>query len=98
VPVSTLGAERFNYDEKAQRLIGELSGEEFAMGMILKLRLAEANPLTGALKFEPVDVAEGVQRIERRGGKLDVKPKTRGKHMVGQRGRPGNIRHQGKRR
>jgi len=26
--------------------------------MILKLRLAEANPLTGALKFEPVDVAE----------------------------------------
>ncbi|MFD2782227.1 ribonuclease R family protein [Novosphingobium pokkalii] len=98
VPVSTLGAERFNYDEKAQRLIGELSGEEFAMGMILKLRLAEANPLTGALKFEPVDVAEGVQRIERRGGKLDVKPKVRGKHMVGQRGRPGNIRHQGRRR
>lgn len=98
VPVSTLGAERFNYDEKAQRLVGELSGEEFAMGMILKLRLAEANPLTGALKFEPVDVAEGVQRIERRGSKLAVKPKTRGNHMVGPRGRPGNIRHQGKRR
>ena len=98
VPVSTLGAERFGYDEKAQRLVGELSGEEFAIGMILKLRLAEANPLTGALKFEPVDVAEGVQRIERRGSKLDAKPKPRGKHMVGQRGRPGNIRHQGKRR
>lgn len=98
VPVSTLGAERFAYDEKAQRLVGELSGEEFVMGMILKLRLAEANPLTGALKFEPVDVAEGVQRIERRGGKLDVKPKFRGKHMVGQRGRPGNIRHQGRKK
>lgn len=98
VPVSTLGAERFVYDEKAQRLVGELSGEEFAMGMILKLRLAEANPLTGALKFEPVDVAEGVQRIERRGSKLDVKPKFRGKHMVGQRGRPGNIRHQGRKK
>ncbi len=98
VPVSTLGAERFAYDEKAQRLVGELSGEEFAMGMILKLRLAEANPLTGALKFEPVDVAEGVQRIERRGSKLDVKPKFRGKHMVGQRGRPRNIRHQGRKK
>lgn len=98
VPISTLGAERFAYDEKAQRLVGELSGEEFAMGMILKLRLAEANPLTGALKFEPVDVAEGVQRIERRGSKLDVKPKVRGKHMVGPRGRPGNIRHQGRKR
>lgn len=98
VPVSTLGAERFNYDEKAQRLIGELSGEEFAMGQILKLRLAEANPLTGALKFEPVDVAEGVQRIERRGEKLGHKPKRQGNYMAGKRGRPSNIRHQGKRK
>lgn len=98
VPVSTLGAERFNYDEKAQRLIGELSGEEFAMGQILKLRLAEANPLTGALKFEPVDVAEGVQRIERRGGKMEHKPKRQGNYTAGKRGRPSNIRHQGKRK
>lgn len=98
VPVSTLGAERFNYDEKAQRLIGELSGEEFAMGQILKLRLAEANPLTGALKFEPVDVVEGVQRIERRGGKMEHKPKRQGHYMAGKRGRPSNIRHQGKRK
>ncbi|MGE8131979.1 ribonuclease R family protein [Novosphingobium subterraneum] len=98
VPVSTLGAERFNYDEKAQRLIGELSGEEFAMGKILKLRLAEANPLTGALKFEPVDVAEGVQRIERRGGKMEHKPRRQGNYTAGKRGRPSNIRHQGKRK
>ena len=98
VPVSTLGAERFNYDEKAQRLIGELSGEEFAMGQILKLRLAEANPLTGALKFEPVDVAEGVQRIERRGGRMDSKPRKQGKHFAGKRGRPANIRHQGRKK
>lgn len=98
VPVSTLGAERFNHDEKAQRLIGELSGEEFAMGQILKLRLAEANPLTGALKFEPVDVAEGVQRIERRGEKMGFKPKRQGNYTAGKRGRPSNIRHQGKRK
>jgi ribonuclease R len=98
VPVSTLGAERFNYDEKAQRLIGELSGEEFAMGQILKLRLAEANPLTGALKFEPVDVAEGVQRIERRGGKMEHKPRRQGNYTAGKRGRPSNIRHQVKRK
>ncbi|WP_408591581.1 ribonuclease R family protein [Novosphingobium sp.] len=96
VPISTLGAERFGYDEKAQRLVGELSGVEFGMGMILKLRLAEANPLTGALKFEPVDVAEGVQRIERRGGRIDGKPKPKGKYIAGARGRPANIRHQGK--
>ncbi len=57
VPVSTLGAERFSYDEKAQALEGEQSGIRYGMGDILRLRLAEANPLTGALKFEPEDSA-----------------------------------------
>lgn len=98
VPVSTLGAERFGYDEKAQRLIGEESGEAFAIGMILKLRLAEANPLTGALKFEPADVAEGVKRIERRGGRAEQKPRRNGQFMAGKRGRPSNIRHQGRKK
>ncbi|WP_338465751.1 VacB/RNase II family 3'-5' exoribonuclease [Novosphingobium sp. ZN18A2] len=99
VPVSTLGAERFDYDDKAQALVGEQSGERFTMGQILKLRLAEANPLTGALKFEPEDVAEGVQRIERRGAR-PPKPRKdgKGKYMVGKRGRPANVRHKGKKR
>ncbi len=102
VPISTLGAERFGYDEKAQILVGEQTGETFAMGMMLKLRLAEANPLTGALKFEPVDLPEGSQRIEARGGRnegrYEPRPKPAGKYTSGARGRPGNIRHQGRRK
>ncbi|WP_353230114.1 VacB/RNase II family 3'-5' exoribonuclease [Novosphingobium sp.] len=104
VPVSTLGAERFGYDEKMQRLIGEQSGEQFAIGMILKLRLAEANPLTGAMKFEPVDLHAGASAIERRGQHLaqrgeNAGPGKRvGAHLAGKRGRPGNIRHQGRKR
>ncbi|HEY6869583.1 MAG TPA: hypothetical protein VI199_07490, partial [Novosphingobium sp.] len=66
----------------------------YAIGQILELRLAEANPLTGALKFELVD---GGGRIEPRGKPAPVL-KKRGGHTVGKRGRPGNIRHQGKRR
>ncbi|HQV02730.1 MULTISPECIES: VacB/RNase II family 3'-5' exoribonuclease [unclassified Novosphingobium] len=93
VPVSVLGDERFFHDEKAQALNGEQSGDRFTLGMILRLRLAEANPLTGALKFEP-EAAEG--RIEPRGKPLPLKKK--GKHFASPRGRPGNIRHQGKRR
>ncbi|TCM42438.1 ribonuclease R [Novosphingobium sp. ST904] len=93
VPVSTLGAERFSYDEKAQILEGESTGTTYAMGQILRLRLAEANPLTGALKFE---LEEGGGRIEPRGKPQDLKKK--GKHFVGKRGRPGNIRHQGRRK
>jgi len=93
VPVSTLGDERFHYDEKAQVLVGEETRTTYAIGRMLDLRMAEANPLTGALKFELPD-AEG--RIETRGRPMPVN--KRGGHMVGPRGRPGNIRHQGRRR
>jgi ribonuclease R len=93
VPVSVLGEERFFHDEKAKALEGEQSGDRYTLGMILRLRLAEANPLTGALKFEP-EAAEG--QIEPRGRPLPLKKK--GKHFAGPRGRPGNVRHQGKRR
>ena len=93
VPVSTLGDERFSYDEKAQVLQGEESGTTYAIGQILRLRLAEANPLTGALKFE---LEEGGGRIEPRG--RPVAQRKKGKYMVGERGRPRNIRHQGRRK
>ena len=94
VPVSTLGAERFFHDEQAHVLEGEESGTRYAIGDRLRLRLAEANPLTGALKFEPED-SSGMA-IEPRGKPLPLKHK--GKHLAGKRGRPGNIRHQGRRR
>ena len=95
-PVSTLGAERFSYDERAQVLVGEQSGERYAMGDIVRLRLAEANPLTGALKFEPEE-SHG-SAIEPRGRPTQLPLRKKGKHFVGKRGRPGNIRHQGKKR
>ncbi|GAA0278904.1 ribonuclease R [Alteraurantiacibacter aestuarii] len=113
VPVSSLGREYFRYEEGARSLIGEDSGQKYSVGDILDLKLAEANPLTGALKFE-VPGSEG-QRIEPRGsrpqsrgnrrgehagktgsGKTGSGKQSAGKHSVGQRGRPKNIRHQGR--
>jgi len=94
VPVSTLGDERFHYDEKAQVLFGEQTGTKYASGDRLPLRLAEANPLTGALKFELVE--GGSKGIEPRGRPLPLK--KHGNRLVGQRGRPANIRHQGKKK
>jgi len=102
VPVSSLGREYFAYDEGARALIGEDSGTRYTVGDMLDLKLAESNPLTGALKFEPLD-ADG-SAIEPRGARPDPrrksgpKPKPKGKYMQGQRGRPGNIRHQGRKR
>ncbi|MEO0461866.1 MAG: VacB/RNase II family 3'-5' exoribonuclease [Pseudomonadota bacterium] len=104
VPISTLGSEYFRYDEAAQALIGEDTGTRYASGDRLKLQLAEANALTGALKFAPLDKDGKV--IETRGGRPDQRARggnrpggpKRGKFQTGQRGRPGNIRHQGRKR
>ncbi len=88
VPVSTLGAERFRFDEAAHALVGEESGERYASGQFLQLRLVEANPINGALRFE---LPEGANHLPvRRGGK--------DRRVMGRRGRPANIRHQGRRR
>jgi ribonuclease R len=95
VPVSMLGSERFFYDEAARTLDSEHGRVSYSVGQRLDLRLMEANPVSGALRFELPDAPEGGfrNRPPRRDG-----VKKAGKHAVGKRGRPGNIRHQGKRR
>ncbi len=93
VPVSTLGKDYFHYDEASQVLIGEKTRQEYRPGMRLELRLAEANPISGSLRFElPEGGSYAPDRFKHKG-----KPKA-GKYDAGKRGRPGNIRHQGKRR
>jgi ribonuclease R len=93
VPVSTLGGEYFRYEEASQTLTGVDSGTRYAPGDRLELRLGEANPLTGALKFE---LPEGGGKVEPRGER--PQPRQKGKHAQGKRGRPANIRHQGRKR
>jgi ribonuclease R len=97
VPVSTLGGEYYRYEEAARALVGERTGTRYAVGDTLDLRLAEANPLSGALKFE---LPESEGRIEPRGRKPQERtgPRQKGKYVQGPRGRPGNIRHQGRKR
>ncbi|MFM7379231.1 MAG: ribonuclease R [Erythrobacter sp.] len=103
VPISTLGGEYFRHDEAAKALVGSDSGTTYATGDRLKLKLAEANALTGSLKFVLPDADTG--RIEPRGNRPEERrrsaggpPKKAGKFMVGKRGRPGNIRHQGRKK
>ena len=89
VPARDLGREYFRYDEAARALVGEETGTTYSSGMRLKLRLAEANPVSGALRFE---LAEGG------GSGPRTPPPDRGKRVIKHRGRPANIRHQGRRR
>jgi ribonuclease R len=93
--VRDLGGEYFRFDEAARTLTGEDSGEAYALGQRLELRLAEANPVSGALRFElpgGKGAAPGPRHLGKgiKGGRKD--------RVVTRRGRPGNIRHNGKRR
>ena len=90
MPVRDIGGEYFRFDEKARTLVGEHSGTTFASGQRLQLRLADANPVSGGLRFEMVDgKADKPDRDER-----GVKPPR----VIKRRGRPANIRHQGRKR
>ncbi len=75
VPVSTLGDDHYRYDEASRTLEGDTTGTRFAAWQILPLRLAEANPISGALRFELPDAKVG--------------PGNR--RMPQHRGRPGNL-------
>lgn len=52
IPISTLGSEYFIFDEDRRALIGERSREMYQLGMNVEVRLVEAVPTAGALRFE----------------------------------------------
>ena len=83
-----LGQEYFRYDEAARTLTGDDSGDVYRMGQRLTLRLADANPVTGSLRFELPEGSYGGAGPNRR-------DRTR---SAPKRGRPANIRHQSRRR
>src|SRR3546814_18149950 len=92
VPVSTLGAERFHFDEASRTLEGEESGERYVSGMTLQLRLAELNPVSGGLRFE---LPEGGGSFAP--GRRERKDRTRrGPIPSKNSGTPDHHRNQGK--
>ncbi len=90
VPAAILGNEYFRYDEAARALVGEETGETYRVGQHLELKLVEANPASGALRFElPEGKFAAPPRIGQRRDRVRTGPK---------RGRPANVRHQSRRR
>jgi len=83
-----LGREYFRYDEAARQLVGDETGEVYRVGQRLTLKLAEANPISGSLRFE---LTEGSY------GGTPESPR-RDRIRTGRRGRPANIRHSSRRR
>ena len=52
IPARTIGSEYFRYHEERHALIGSRSGETYRLGDRVTIRLVEAAPVAGALRFE----------------------------------------------
>jgi ribonuclease R len=65
IPARTIGNEYFRYHEDRHALIGDHSGETHRLGDRVSVRLVEAAPVAGALRFELL--SEGRRNAVRRG-------------------------------
>ncbi|MEZ5891570.1 MAG: ribonuclease R [Parvularculaceae bacterium] len=73
VPMRYLGAERFRFEEKEHLVVGEATGGVYRLGQAVRVKLAEALPLTGGLRFDMLsDPLPGVPR--RKGAGRPSKP------------------------
>ncbi len=89
VPAATIGGDYFRYEEGLQALVGTRTGETYRLGDTVSVKLVEAAPVAGALRFELMS-----------DGRAGVAPAGRGAHIRrdrhddgfsdGRRARPGD--------
>ena len=68
IPIRTLGTEYFNYDETRHALVGTRSGAMHRLGDVVDVRLVEAAPVAGALRFELLSEGKVIPRGRKQGG------------------------------
>ena len=74
VPVTTLGREYFVFDKARHALIGERSGDTYQLGDRLEVRLVEATPVSGGMRFEVVSEGKEGKPAGRRAVKAATRP------------------------
>ncbi|HVV61116.1 MAG TPA: ribonuclease R [Pseudolabrys sp.] len=52
VPARTIGEDYYHFDEKGHAMVGRRSGETYRLGDAVTVKLIEAAPVAGALRFE----------------------------------------------
>lgn len=85
VPMSQLPDDYYNHDEQNQRLVGSKHGKVFRLADTLKVKLVEADPVVGGLKFSIVGVIGRAGTTMRDGGNFrkDRTNNHGGKHPFG---------------
>jgi ribonuclease R len=76
IPIRTLGTEYFNYDETRHALVGSRSGAMHRLGDVVDVRLVEAAPVAGALRFELLSEGNLVPRGRQRQGAAKAQAKA----------------------
>jgi ribonuclease R len=78
IPIRTLGTEYYDYDETRHALIGSRSGAMHRLGDVVDVRLVEAAPIAGALRFELLSGGQAVPRGRKSEGRRERKKDVRG--------------------
>ena len=52
MPASTIGADYYRFEEGRHALVGDRTGETYRLGDRVEVKLVEAAPVAGALRFE----------------------------------------------
>ena len=84
VPARTIGDEYFRYDEAMHAMVGNRSGETHRLGDRVTVKLVEAAPVAGALRFELL--SEG--RVMTRRAAAAVRPARQRAHQERRREKP----------
>ena len=86
VPAATIGADYYRFEEAQHALVGERTGESFRLGDNVRVKLVEAAPVAGALRFEILSEGRHAGKGEAR------KPRARGGGRAAPRVRSGGGR------
>ena len=62
IPAATLGADYYAFDERAHAITGTRTGESWRLGDKVRVKLVEAAPFAGALRFEMMSEGRVVAR------------------------------------
>jgi ribonuclease R len=65
IPAATLGSDYYAFDERAHAITGTRTGESWRLGDKVKVKLVEAAPFAGALRFEMISDGRTVAKDQR---------------------------------
>jgi ribonuclease R len=71
VPVTSLGRDYFVFDKTRHALIGERTGDTYQLGDRVEVKLVEATPVSGGMRFEIVSDAREGKPVPRRAMRPD---------------------------